>query len=165
MFPVALCCCRKQVEEWVTYEKKKKIAEAYSVFSCGNPSQRDNRRNILLSKTGSISLLFIFSKLSSCGTRTNLLYGGSFSKFIQVADVGNRSKPSSVAMPAALERSPQHNFQVIGNGKQQKNQEDPKKCIMHLTFSATWLTHTSASLLEYILQTITFECKMKVQDI
>lgn len=32
----------------------------------------------------------------------NLLYGGSFRRFIQVADVGNRSRASSDASPPAL---------------------------------------------------------------
>lgn len=33
---------------------------------------------------------------------TNLLYGGSLRRFMQVADVGNRSRASSEALPAAL---------------------------------------------------------------
>lgn len=40
----------------------------------------------------------------SCGknSETNLLYGGSFKRFMHVADVGNRSRASSEALPAAL---------------------------------------------------------------
>lgn len=35
---------------------------------------------------------------------TNLLYGGSLRRFMQVADVGNRSRASSEALPAALHK-------------------------------------------------------------
>lgn len=42
--------------------------------------------------------------------KTNLLYGGSFKRFMQVADVGNRSSVSSEALPAALYDQSIRNF-------------------------------------------------------
>lgn len=48
------------------------------------------------------SSLLYFKERCMNWAKANLLYGGSFRRFIQVADVGNRSRASSDASPPAL---------------------------------------------------------------
>lgn len=50
-------------------------------------------------------------------SETNLLYGGSFKRFMQVADVGNRSRASSEALPAALYEQSNNKFHKVEKEK------------------------------------------------